>query len=376
MTKVYADNAATTAIDPDALDVMVELLSDDYANPSQPYRSSKKVRDLLYESRVKIANCIGAEPNEIFFTSGGSESDNWAIKGTNNKDSKRNQIITSQIEHFAILKSCGYMESAGFEVIYLRPSREGTIDPKELSDTIGERTRLVSIMMANNEIGTIQPIKELCKIAHQKGALFHTDAVQAVGHIPINVKDLGIDLLSASAHKFNGPKGTGFLYIRKGTPIDPLIHGGHQEYNHRAGTENVASIIAMAIALENNTRSIGNNMRKVRKLEDRLIGQLEKEPFDYVINSVNDHLPGIVNISFKDVDGESLFHRLDLLGVDVSTGSACNGMSNEISHVIKAIGVDDAYSEGTIRISLGKNNSEEDVDYIVLSLRKILGDQN
>ena len=274
---IYADNAATTKLDIDAFEAMKPYLLEEYGNASQSYSFARKPKQALKEARATIAQCINAEPDEIFFTSGGTESDNWAIKGIAFSGSGKRAIITSQIEHHAVLRACEDIEKLGCPVAYLPVTNEGVVTPEALNSVITYNTRLVSVMFANNEIGTIEPIKALCEIAHQNGALFHTDAVQAVGHVQIDVKDLGVDMLSASAHKFNGPKGIGFLYIKRGTPVTPLLNGGAQENRLRAGTENVASSVGMAVALKNNCFKLAANTEHILKLEEALISALNSE---------------------------------------------------------------------------------------------------
>lgn len=369
---IYADNAATTKLDIEAYEAMKSYLLENYANVSQPYSFSREAKKALKESREIIARCIKAEPEEIYFTSGGTESDNWAIKGVAYNDSSRKAIITSNIEHHAILNSCRQIERFGVPVAYLPVNKEATITPEILKQFITKQTKLVSVMMANNEVGSIQPIKELCKIAHDNGAIFHTDAVQAVGHIPVDVKVLGVDLLSASAHKFNGPKGVGFLYIKNGTNIIEHESGGQQELALRAGTENVASIVGMAIALENNCKNLGKISKQIIEIEEHFKSLLAESTLDFVINGAEDHIPGNISLSFKNADGEMLLHRLDLLGIMISTGAACDSSNTQISHVLQAIKVSEEYAKGTIRLSFGKNNSLEDAEIIVNSLLKIL----
>lgn len=365
---VYADNAATTKLDIEAFEAMKPFLLDSFSNPSQPYSFSRVSRKAIKEARETIAKCIGADSEEIFFTSGGTESDNWAIKIA----SCGGYVITSAIEHHAILNSCIALERSGRTVSYLGVDNRGMVDITELEAKIDASTKLVSVMFANNEIGTIQPIVQLAEIAHKYNCLFHTDAVQAVGHVKIDVHEMGIDLLSASAHKFNGPKGIGFLFIKKGTDIFPLIDGGSQEFGYRAGTENVASIVAMAVALRNNCDYIKENANKMRFLEKRLISGLADIKLDFIRNGSDMRIPGNVNLSFKGFDGESLLHRLDLMGICISTGSACDSVNVQVSHVIRAIGVPDDYAKGTIRISLGKDNTIDDVDEILKAIRKIM----
>lgn len=369
---VYADNAATTKIDKDAYDAMIPYILEEYGNASQPYAFSRTPKRALQESRETIASCIGASPEEIFFTSGGTESDNWAIKSVVSSSNAKNKIVTSAFEHHAVLHSFTTMERNGCQTEYLQPNSNGEVTVEELRRRLKEGTALVSIMFANNEIGSIQPIKELCEYAHSKGVLFHTDAVQAVGHIKIDVKELGIDLLSASAHKFNGMKGCGFLYIRKGCRLIPYMDGGSQEYGHRAGTENIPGIVCMATALKNNCRYLIENQERIKDLERCLLKGLSEEGIEYIRNGGENTLPGLISLSFPGADGEAILHRMDLMGICISTGSACNSKDTEISHVLKAIGLVDKLARGTIRISLGKNNTFEDVEKIVSALKKIL----
>lgn len=369
---IYADNAATTKLDTDAFEAMKPYLLDEYGNASQPYLFSRSVKAALKESRQTIAACVNAKPEEIFFTSGGTESDNWAIKGSAFGDAEYRTTITSQIEHHAVLNACKSAERLRYPVEYLRVTRDGKVTPQELEGIISNRTRLVSIMLVNNEIGTIQPVKELCAVAHAHGAIFHTDAVQALGHIPVDVCELNIDMLSASAHKFNGPKGIGFLYIRKGTHIVPYADGGSQESGLRAGTENIASIVGMSVALKKNCENMIANTSHLKELELVLNNALTASGIDYIQNGSRSRAPGNISLSFKGADGEMLLHRLDLMGVCVSTGSACDSAKTQISHVLQAIQLDDAYAKGTIRISFGRENTVEDAYAIVAALEKIM----
>lgn len=368
---IYADNAATTKLDIEAFEAMKPFLLDEYGNTSQPYSFSRVPRKALKQARDTIASCIGALPEEILFTSGGTESDNWAIKGCMESGDLR-KVITSAFEHHAVLHACKRIEKFGHPVTYLRPLESGFITTDILRSAITDDTKLVSIMMVNNEIGTIQPIKELCDIAHKHGALFHTDAVQAVGHININVKKLGVDMLSCSAHKFNGPKGIGFLYVRKGTSINPYMDGGSQEYGMRASTENVAAIVGMAVALKKNTQEIENVYTHLIELEHVVIKRLVEANIDFIRNGLEPHIPGNLSISFKGFEGEMLLHRLDLKGIMVSTGSACNTKKTQISHVLQAINVNEEYAIGTIRISLGRDNTFEEVTKIADALISIV----
>ena len=369
---VYVDNAATTKLDIDAFAAMEPFLMEEYGNASQPYSYARRPKRALAEARKTIADCINAKPEEIIFTSCGTESDNWAIKGPSYLNKKHRATITTAFEHHAVLHACEAIERQGYPVAYLWPDKTGTISPDTLKKYITDETLLVSVMFANNEIGSIQPIHDLCSVAHSHGAMFHTDAVQAVGHVTVDVKKLGIDMLSASAHKFNGPKGIGFIYIRSGVEYPSFMDGGGQEFGKRAGTENIASIVGMAVALKKNCDEIERNGKHLLKLENRLLSELERDGLDYVRNGSDNHIPGNVSLSFKGYEGEMLLHRLDLMGICVSTGSACDSKNTQISHVLQAIGLEEEYARGTIRISLGKSNTEQDVDRICLALKKIL----
>lgn len=370
---VYADHAATTPLDRDAFEAMCPFLLEDYGNASQPYSFSMASRKALKQARMTVAGCIKALPEEIYFTSGGTESDNWAVKGI--MMGKKGSLITSQIEHHAVLHACNAMEGLGIQVEYLPVDRNCVVQPRVLENRITQDTGLVSIMMVNNEVGSIQPIERLSRIAHETGAWFHTDAVQAVGHMEIDVNHLGIDMLSASAHKFNGPKGIGFLYVRKGTRIQPYADGGAQEAGLRAGTENVAAIVAMAVALKKNCDHMRENQIKMRKLEQILEDILRKEKINYIRNG-NLGIPGNISLSIRGAEGEVLLHRLDLKKIYISTGSACNSRNTEISHVIKAMEVPEDYAEGTIRISFGTENTEEDAVEVARALVEIMNGTN
>ena len=352
---IYADNAATTKIDDDALALMTDLQKNFFANPSAAYRLSRPLKKILRESREKIAACINAEPKEIIFTSGGTESDNWAIKSAVLAHlNECPNIITSAIEHKAILNSCAAMENLGCSVTKLTVDKFGTVNPNDLQKKILPQTKIVSVMLA----------KSLAEIAHASGKIFHTDAVQAVGHIPIDVKLLGVDMLSASAHKFNAPKGIGFLYVRDGLKISPYIDGGSQEFSRRAGTENVPAIAAMALALEKNCRDINQTAEKLSACAKILLECLQSNGVDFILNGGENRLPGHLSLSFKDCDGESLMHRLDLKNICVATGSACNSQQTKISHVLQALKVPQDYVRGTIRITFGKENSCDDAKTI------------
>ena len=368
---IDADNAATTKLDDAAFEAMIPWLKEEYGNASQPYSFARNPKKALREARELIASDINALPEEIYFTSGGTESDNWAIKGSLSYANSKDSIITSAIEHHAVLNACKALSAMGYKIDHLLPDKTGIIKPQTLEDVMNNKTQLVSVMLSNNEIGTIEPITELAEIAHKYNAIIHTDAVQAVGHIPIDVKKLGVDMLSASAHKFNGPKGTGFLYIKKGINIKPFNDGGAQEFGLRAGTENIAGIVGMATALHENCQYMKENTKHITSLEKKLIDLIGG--LDYIRNGAEHHVPGNINLSFKDADGEAILHRLDLKGICISTGSACDSVNTHISHVIRAIGVPDEYANGTVRISIGKHNNEEEIREIAFALMSILG---
>ncbi len=367
---IYADNAATTKLDKTAFDAMIPWLTEEYGNASQLYTFARRPKKVLAEARQIIADAINASPEEIFFTSGGTESDNWAIKGAAFSDPLKRVTITSSIEHHAILKACAAIEELGYPVLYIPPDKNGVITSNRLKEIMTDNTHLVSIMLSNNEIGTIEPIQEMSSIVHGKGAIFHTDAVQAVGHIPIDVNNLGVDMLSASAHKFNGPKGIGFLFIRKGTELKPLNDGGAQEQGLRAGTENIAGIVGMATALKKNIEKIEENKRYVESLEQELLQGISS--LDYIKNGSGNRIPGCISLSFKNADGEAIMHQMDLQGICISTGSACDSVDIKSTHVIQAIRVPEAYATGTVRITLNKDNTMEEVKKISTTLVQII----
>ena len=370
---IYVDNAATTAILPEVFEAMEPFLENHFGNASSIYSIGRFAKQELEKSRKIIANCINAEPDEIFFTSCGTESDNWALKSSV-KFSGNEHIITSQIEHHAILNSARFLENHGVEVTYLKPDKFGMILPETLESALQDNTKLVSIMFANNEIGTIQPIKELASICKKKNIKFHTDAVQAVGHIKIDVKDLGVDMLSASAHKFNGPKGIGFLYVKKGTNLPAFIHGGAQEKNKRGGTENIASIVGMAKALEINTNNLESNQAKLKNMQKNLIDNilLIEETILTGHTNLSLRIPGSASFCFKGIEGESILLNLDALGICASSGSACTSGSLDPSHVLLSIGLSHEVAHGSLRISLGINNTMQDIDYIISVLPPIV----
>ena len=370
---VYADNAATTRLSNKAFECMLPYLQNEYGNASQLYSFARLPKKALKEARQVIANCIGAQPSEIFFTSCGTESDNWVINGA---VQQHLPIVTSSIEHHAILRPCESAKRCGCSVSLLPVTKEGIVLSSSVKEVVHSSCGLLSVMYANNEIGTIQPIKELATIAHENGWLMHTDAVQAIGHTRINVRELGVDMLSASAHKFNGPKGIGFLYIKEGVNWPALIKGGTQENGLRAGTENVASIVGMATALEENVISICENESHLAHLEEILISNLSRSGIAFYRNGAENHIKGNVSLSFPNRSGESIMHRLDLKGICVSTGSACDSKETQISHVLKAIGLEEMLAKGTIRISLSKYNTEHDMMKIVQVLVGILKEES
>lgn len=367
---IYADNAATTPLDPDAFESMKPFLLNQYGNASQPYSFAREPRRALKWARETIAECIGAQSNEIYFTSGGTESDNWAVKSYALYGGGKT-ILTSSIEHHAILNTCAAMKKLGKKICYLPVDSEGIVDFDCLNEYLENLPGLVSIMLANNEIGTIEPLSDFADSIHAKGAFFHTDAVQAVGHIPIDVKHLGVDMLSASAHKFNGPKGVGFLFVKSGVQLSSFMDGGAQETGMRAGTENVAGIVGMATALRKNCDDLLKTRKHLIQIQDAFLGALSEANLDFKFNGSVNRIPGNVSISFRGVSGEMLLHRLDLKGICISTGSACDSKNVKISHVLKAIHLPDEYAKGTIRISFGKQNSLEDAQTMAKELINI-----
>lgn len=371
-TTIYADHAATTALSPAAYEAMLPWLQDKYGNPSTLYSLSRDPRKAVAHSREVIAAAINVDPSEVFFTSGGTEADNWALKGTMFQYDRGKGLITSAIEHHAILNSCVALERMGYAVGTLPVDKMGIVQAEALQSALSDNILLVSTMLANNEIGTIEPVAELAEIVHQAGALFHTDAVQAIGHIPVDAKKLDVDMLSASAHKFNGPKGIGFLYVRKGVNLVPLLDGGGQEQGMRAGTESVAGIVGMAAALQEHMEQLTQETEYLNELSNRLIDQLKRKELDFRINGSHNRIPGSLSLSFKATDGEMLLHRLDLMGTAVATGSACNSKDTVLSHVIQAISVPQEYAHGTIRVTLGMDNTVEQVDRIAQQIASIL----
>ena len=361
---IYFDNAATTSVAPTVLNKMIPYFTENYGNPSSLYKIGSDALKGITDARQTVAECLGAQPSEIYFTGSGSEADNWAIKGAFEAlKNKGNKIITSAIEHHAVLETCKYLEGRGAEVVYLPVDEFGLVSPADLEKAIDDRTILVSIMYANNEIGTIEPIKELCGIAKKHGVLFHTDAVQAAGMEKIDVKELGVDMLSISAHKFHGPKGIGALYIRNGVRVSSFVHGGMQERGKRAGTENTAYIVGMAAALKEAVDTLEQRKERIEKLREKLKkGVLDAVPYTKYNGHPTNRLSGNVNFSFKYIEGESLLLRLEMAGFAASSGSACASSSLDPSHVLLAIGLPHEIAHGSLRVSLGDNNTEEEVD--------------
>ena len=371
---IYLDNAATTKTAPEVVEAMLPYFSENYGNPSSVYSFASKNKDAVTEQREIIARALGAKSNEIYFTAGGTESDNWALKATAEAYASRGKhIITTKIEHHAILHTGEYLEGRGFEVTYLDVDDKGLVRPEDVEAAIRPDTILISVMFANNEIGTIEPIKEIGEIARKHGVLFHTDAVQAFGQVPINVDELGVDMLSASGHKLNGPKGIGFLYIRKGVKIRSFIHGGAQERKRRAGTENVPGIIGLGKAVERAVATMAERSAKEIGLRDHLISRvLEEIPYCRLNGDPVDRLPNNANFSFRFIEGESLLIMLDMKGICASSGSACTSGSLDPSHVLLAIGLPHEIAHGSLRLTLGEETTREDIDYVVDSLKEIV----
>ena len=373
MNRVYMDNAATTPVSPAVLEKMLLYFSECYGNANSIHSTGLDARKALNAARKKVAAALNCNPEEVYFTSGGSESDNWALKGVAFANRKKgNHIITSAIEHHAILHTCEWLEKQGFEITYVPVDADGLVNPADVEAAITDKTILISIMAANNEIGTIEPIEEIAKIAHAHHVLFHTDAVQAIGAIPVDVRAIGCDLLSLSGHKFHGPKGVGALYIKQGTRIDNLIHGGAQERGRRASTENVAGIVGMAEAIELATANIPEKAARISALRDQLIDGLTALPYVRLNGHRTKRLPGNVNVSVRFIEGESLLLRLDLAGVAASSGSACTSGSLDPSHVLLAIGLPHEIAHGSLRLSLSDTTTQEEVDYVLSVLPGII----
>ena len=375
MKTTYMDYSATTYVKPEVLDAMMPFFTEKFGNPSSFYGISRETKMAIDNARAQVAKAINCDPNEVYFTGGGSEADNWAIKGIATAHMKKgNHIITTKIEHHAVLHTCEFLEKFGFEVTYLDVNEEGFVDLKQLEEAITDKTILVSIMFANNEIGTIQPIKEIGALCREKKVLFHTDAVQAVGSVPVDVKEMNIDLLSLAGHKLYGPKGIGALYIRRGIRIDNLIHGGGQERGRRAGTENIPGVVGLGKAIELATENIEENRARLTVLRDKLIdGILERIPYARLNGPRGDkRLPGNSNISFEFIEGESILLSLDFEGICASSGSACTSGSLDPSHVLLAIGLPHEKAHGSLRTSLGAASTEEDVENLLNELPPII----
>ena len=375
MKTTYMDYSATTYVKPEVLDAMMPFFTEKFGNPSSFYGISRETKMAIDKARAQVAKAINCDPNEVYFTGGGSEADNWAIKGIATAHMKKgNHIITTKIEHHAVLHTCEFLEKFGFEVTYLDVNEEGFVDLKQLEEAITDKTILVSIMFANNEIGTIQPIKEIGALCREKKVLFHTDAVQAVGSVPVDVKEMNIDLLSLAGHKLYGPKGIGALYIRRGIRIDNLIHGGGQERGRRAGTENIPGVVGLGKAIELATENIEENRARLTVLRDKLIdGILERIPYARLNGPRGDkRLPGNSNISFEFIEGESILLSLDFEGICASSGSACTSGSLDPSHVLLAIGLPHEKAHGSLRTTLGAASTEEDVEKLLNELPPII----
>lgn len=370
--RVYADNAATTAVLPEVVEAMMPCFEKEWGNPSSLHDNGQRAKEILDDARARIAKVFECDASEIYFTSCGTESDNWAIKGAAYAaKAGRNKIVTSKIEHHAVLHTCEFLEKQGYEVVYVGVKSNGVIDMDELAASVDDRTAIVAVMMANNEIGTIQPIEEIAKIAHAHGALMFTDAVQAVGALRVKPRELGVDMLSMSGHKLGAPKGIGALYIKKGVRIANLIDGGGQERGKRGGTENLPYIVGFARALELAEERMPDNER-VAAMRDRLIEGLLKLPYTNLNGDAKKRLPGNVNVSFEFVEGESLMLWLNIEGISASTGSACSSKSLDPSHVLLATGLPVEKAHGSIRFSLSHSNTDEDVDYILKAVSEVV----
>lgn len=371
---IYMDHAATTPVKPEVLETMIPYFTQKFGNASSIYTIGRESKKAIEEAREKVAIALGAQAKEIFFTGSGTEADNWAVKGVAYANRKKgNHIITTAIEHHAVLHTCQYLESEGFEVTYLPVDEFGLVSPEAVKAAIKPTTILITIMFANNEIGTVQPIAEIGKIAREKGVCFHTDAVQAVGNVNINVEEMNIDLLSMSAHKFYGPKGIGALYIRKGVKIISFLHGGAQERGRRASTENVAAVVGLGKAIELAVKDMDENNRKLLELRDYAIEEIQKRiPFVRLNGDRYKRLPGNINFSFEFIEGESLLLMLDMKGVAASSGSACTSGSLDPSHVLLAIGLPHEIAHGSLRLSLGNENTREQIDFVLETLPPIV----
>ncbi|MDD6645783.1 MAG: cysteine desulfurase NifS [Oscillospiraceae bacterium] len=371
---VYADNAATTKISDSALKAMMPLFKEDYGNPSSLHSIGQKAKEYLEKARADIAECINAEPSTIYFTSGGSEADNQALRSAAYMGKKKGKthIISSKFEHHAILHTLNALEKEGFTVTLLDVYSNGIVKPEDVKNAITDKTCLVTIMTANNEIGTIQPIKEIGAICREKGVLFHTDAVQAAGHIPLDVKDMNVDMLSISGHKFHGPKGVGALYVRKGIILTNIIFGGAQERKKRAGTENVPAIVGMATALKDSVANMEKTSEYVTHLRDKMIAGLKDIPKSRINGDLQHRLPGTLNMCFEGIEGEGILLWLDQKGIEASSGSACTSGSLDPSHVLLAIGVPVAVAHGSLRLSISEYNTEEEIDHIIETVPQVV----
>ncbi len=371
---VYADNAATTKVSPTAVAAMMPFLTEEYGNPSSFYSLGQRAAEALVKARETVAECLGAEPGEIYFTGGGSESDNQAIRSAAFVGAKKGKrhIISTKFEHHAVLHTLEQLEREGFDVTLLDVHPNGVITVEDVANAIREDTCLVTIMFANNEIGTMQPIKEIGALCREKKIPFHTDAVQAVGHVPINVKEMNIDMLSLSGHKFHSPKGIGALYVRRGIPLKNLIEGGQQEKGKRGGTENMPGIVGMAAALKESTDHMAENMKKITALREKLITGLEKIPHSKLNGDRNLRVPGTVNFCFEGIEGESMLLLLDANGIAASSGSACTSGSLDPSHVLLALGLPHEVAHGSLRLSIGEYNNEAEIDHILETVPKVV----
>ncbi|WP_342306240.1 cysteine desulfurase NifS [Methanolobus sp. ZRKC5] len=371
MKRIYMDHSATTPVDSSVVDAMLPYFTEMFGNSSSLHSFGMEAAEALYMAREQVAQAIGASPEEIIFTSGGTESDNLAIRGVIPHNTGKKHIITSVIEHPAVLNTCEYLESMGHEVTYVPVDSDGVIDFEMVEGSIRKNTVLITVMHANNEVGTIQPIKEIAQIASKHNILFHTDAVQTVGKIPVNVDELGVDMLSISSHKIHGPKGSGALYVRKGTAIEPIVFGGNHEMGMRSGTENIPGIVGLGKAMVLANEFLDADSQHMKKMRDSLVSRIFDSIADVRLNGhPTQRLPNNVNLSFKYAEGESMLMLLDMKGIAVSTGSACSSKSLKASHVLSSLNIEDDYIHGSLRISLGKENTMEDVDYVVKSLKE------
>ena len=371
---IYLDNAATTKVKEEVLKSMILFFSEEYGNPSSIYSIGRRSKRAIENAREEVARLIGSDKKEIYFTAGGSESDNMAIKGFAyaNKD-KGNHIITSKIEHHAVLETCEFLETQGFDITYLNVDENGVVNLEELERSISDKTILISIMFANNEIGTIEPIEKIAKIAHDRNIIFHTDAVQAVGNVNINVREMGIDMLSMSGHKIYGPKGTGALYVKEGVKLVKFMNGGGQEKNKRAGTENVAGIVGLGKACELSYKNIDEHIKNISFLRDYYEQEIKKYIDGIKINGdISNRLPGNSNISFKGVEGSTLLLELDNRGICASSASACSSGDTKPSHVLTSIGLKEEWSKGALRVTFGEFNNKNEIDFVISELRKII----